>query len=136
VLFLVKRYQEQINNKTENIVLDKGYIERTDLRSLYHDMMLLDEQNVLRFLTREDIQTLITRLPEEFKLDFETSEASIKSNLPYINHKRETIDLIAVMDWLQILNITIENADLLHKDGLEKMINRLIDNMLDEIFIS
>jgi hypothetical protein len=99
-------------------------------------MMLSDEVNVLRFLKREDIQTLLTRLPAEFKLDFDDSEASIKNNLLYIKNKREQIDLYAVMNWIQILNITIENADLLHKDYVEKMIDRLIDNMLDEIYIS
>jgi AcrR family transcriptional regulator len=136
VFYLVKRYQELINNKVKDIVINKGCLERSDLRNLYHNMMLSDEENVLCFLKREDIQTLLTRLPVEFKLNFDDSEASIKNNLLYIKNKREQIDLYAVMNWIQILNITIENADLLHKDYVEKMIDRLIDNMLDEIYIS
>jgi hypothetical protein len=99
-------------------------------------MMLSDEQNVMRFLKREDIQTLLLRLPEEYKLDFDVIEARMKKNLLYIKEKREQIDLYAVMNWIQILNITIENVDLLHKDSINKMIDRLIDNMLDEIYIS
>ena len=136
VFYLVKRYQEQINSKIEGFVLDNRYLERSDLRSVYHDMMLSDEENVLRFLTRDDIQTLLTRLPVEFTLDFDASEASIKKNLRYIKNKREQVDVNAVINWIQILNITIENVDLLHKDYIEKIVDRIIDNMLDEIYIS
>jgi AcrR family transcriptional regulator len=136
VFYLVKRYQEQLNHKIEDIVLKKGCLERSELQTVYHDMMLSDEQNVLRFLKREDIQTLLLRLPEEYKLDFDVSETRIKKNLLYIKEKREQIDLYAVMNWIQLLNITIENVDLLHRDSINKMIDRLIDNMLDEIYIS
>jgi AcrR family transcriptional regulator len=136
VFYLVKRYQEQINLKIEDIILKKGCLERSELRIVYHNMMLKDEQNVLRFLKRADIQTLLIRLPDEYKLDFDASETSIEKNLLFIKEKREQIDLYAVMNWIQILNITVENADLLHKDSMDKLIDRLIDNMLDEIYIS
>jgi len=131
---LTNVYKERLNHKTDAIVKSKGFLTREDLRELYFDMILKDEDNVYRFLKRDDIQILLTRLPSDCLSKIPDVKTQLQKNLLYVTEKKENYDLNAVINWIQVMNLTIENIDILVKTGVEKIINKMIENMLDEIF--
>lgn len=134
VYALAETYQQSINHQLEEIIQTKGHLERTDLRELYDCMFLKDENNVYRFLTRADLQNLSTRLPSDCFHKMTDIKAEMERNLHHVREKKEQYDLDAVINWIQIMNLTIQNKDILVAAGIEKMILQLIENMLDELF--
>ena len=131
---LANAYHERLDQKTEEIIKSKEFLDREDLRELYYNMILKDEDNVYRFLKNDDIQALITRLPKDCLLKISDIKGEIEKNLLYLNGKKEKCDLNAVINWIQVMNLTVENKDILEESGIEKIINKMIENMLDEIF--
>lgn len=127
-------YKERINHKMEEIVKQKGHLDRKDLRELYHDMIFKDEDNVYRFLTREDVQILLTRLPSDYFSKIGDIKSEIENNLCYVNEKKEEYDINSIINWIQIMNLTIQNKDILIESSVEKNVDKIIENMLDEIF--
>ncbi|MBX4263109.1 TetR/AcrR family transcriptional regulator [Clostridium estertheticum] len=131
---LANAYQERINQKMEEIIQIKGYLDREDLRKLYSGMILKDEDNVYHFLKREDIQTFLTRLPSDCLNKISDAKMQMEKNLRYVNEKKEKYDLDAILNWIQVMNLVVENKDILVETGIEKIVHRMIENMLDEIF--
>ncbi|MBU3099742.1 MULTISPECIES: hypothetical protein [Clostridium] len=82
------------------------------MRELYSGMILKDEDNVYRFLKRDDIQKFLTRLPSDCLSKISDAKMQMEKNLRYVNGKK----------------------DILIEIGIEKIIHRMIENMLDEIF--
>jgi len=132
---LADAYQQRTNHQLEEIIQAKGYLERNDLGELYDRMFLRDEDNVYRFITREDLQNLYTRLPHDCFHKTTDIKVEMERNLLTASEKKENYDLDAVINWIQIMNLTIQNKDILVAAGVEKMILRMIENMLDELFI-
>lgn len=128
-------YQQRTNHQLEEIIQAKGYLERNDFGELYSRMFLRDEDNVYRFITREDLQNLYTRLPRDCLYRMTDINAEMERNLLHAREKKENYDLNAVINWIQIMNLTLQNKDILVAAGIEKMILRMIENMLDELFI-
>lgn len=131
---LANAYQERINQKLEEIIQIKGYLDRESLRELYYGMILKDEDNVYRLLKREDIQTFLTRLPSNCLNKISDTKMQMEKNLRYVSEKKEKYDLDAILNWIQVMNLVVENKDILVETGIEKIVNRMIENMLDEIF--
>ncbi|MBC3796080.1 TetR/AcrR family transcriptional regulator [Acetobacterium tundrae] len=128
-------YQKRTNQQLEKIIQSKGYLERNDLGELYSRMFLKDEDNVYRFITREDLQNLYTRLPRDCFHRMTDIKAEMEQNLLHAREKKENYDLDAVINWIQIMNLTLQNKDILVAAGIAKMILQMIENMLDELFI-
>lgn len=131
---IANRYQEKVNARAKYLIVTKGYLDRADLQAFYHRMILEDEDNVYRFLKREDMQILMTRLPQDYYDRITDQKAEAERNLCYVRGKKAECDLDAVINWIQIMNLTVENKDILIETGLGKIIDRMIENMLDEIF--
>ncbi|WPC40216.1 TetR/AcrR family transcriptional regulator [Clostridium sp. JS66] len=131
---LATTYHEKLNQKAEEIIQSKGFLDREDLRKLYYNMLLKDEDNVYRFLKNDDIQALITRLPKDHLHKISDVKGEMEKNLRYVNSKKENCDLNLVINWIQVMNLTVENKDILEESGIEKIISKMIENMLDEIF--
>jgi len=134
VFYLANRYKEKINAKMMHLVDTKGYLDRTDFFAFYHRMILEDDDNVYRYLKREDMQTLLTRLPKDCFTKITDIKTEIEQNLTYAKGKKKDYDLDAVINWIQVMNLTLENEDILIESGIEKIIHRMIENMLDEVF--
>ncbi len=131
---LARVYQEKLDSRVAVILKERGRLEREDIRYLYHEMMLHDTDNVYRYLSREDIQIVATRLPAEFAKTISERKQEMEKNLTYVTGKKEEYDLDAILSWIQVMNFTIENQDLLVGGTLEKIIDSLIENMLNELF--
>jgi AcrR family transcriptional regulator len=135
ILAIAQRHQAGVDACVSRIVESKGFLGRDDLRALYDELMLRDEDNIFRYLTREDVQQLATRLPKEYSPEIPDARTEIERKLRFVRGAKDGIDISAVINWIQLMNLAIQNQDLLLKPGLDKLIRGLIDNMLDEIFI-
>lgn len=131
-----RRYQENKNSQIHEIIRTKGYLERSDVREFYFNMILKDEYNIYRYLSREDMQTFITRLPKNYLIKISNIKEEMEKNLIHMKNKKEEIDLDLVINWIQIMNLTVQNKDLLVEGNIEKIINQILENMLDEVFIN
>ncbi len=127
-------YQKKLNLKLEAIIASKGYLERNDLRQLYANMFLKDEDNVYRFLTSADLQILSTRLSCDYFDKITDVKKEMERHLLNVHEIKAYYDLDAVINWIQIMNLTIQNQDILVKTRVEKIILQMIENMLDELF--
>lgn len=134
VYHIVKCYHEKINMRIKVLREEKGYLDREDIRNYYYSMMFGDDDNIYNYLRQDDFITLSTNLPEEYRTRRDVLRERIQENLEYIKGKKAEIDLDVALNWSQIINITLGNRRLLEEGGLEKIINQLIENMLNELF--
>lgn len=131
---IARAYQEGIDNEVRKIVRTKGGLDREDIASIYRRTFLEDEGSILRFLNREDIQTLVTRLPEDYSDQLPDARASMMKMSESIKGGKGVYDFELIFNWVQVLNLAVENRDMLSGAAFEKTMNRIIDNLLDEIF--
>lgn len=134
IVALAERYQARLNDWMHAVAAQKGYLDREDLRKLYAGMMLEDDDNIYRYLSRDDIQVLMTRLPKECLSEMADPRVQVERNLSFIRNKKENVDITSVINWIQMMHLAVQNKDLLIEEGLPKIVGILIDNMLDEIF--
>ena len=134
VVEIAKEYQRKINRQIEKIINEKGGIDREDLRLFYRRTFLEDQDSVFRYLRREDIQTLIQRLPEGSFQQLESSRDVMERMLRKVIGRDETCDLDLVYNWIQLLNITVENKDMLAAVAFERTFDGVLDQLLNEIF--
>ena len=131
---LAESYQKRITQDFDLFVEAHGSLKRKDLQAIYHNMIFKDQDNVYRYLKREDLTLLLTRLPCEHRSKLSASVAQIDRNLAFIAGKKDHVDSAAIINWIQIMHLVLENQDILIKPGLEKLVDTMIENMLDEIF--
>jgi AcrR family transcriptional regulator len=134
IFFLAERYQTRVEDRMQAVIREKGFLERHDLKELYTCMMLEDNDNILRYLSRDDLQVLVTRLPKACLSKVADTRSIVERNLTFVPHKKDTVDVDAVINWIQLMQLAIQNKDLLIEDGLRKIMLTLIENMLEEIF--
>jgi len=134
VVEIAKEYQRKINRHIERIVSEKGGIDREDLRLFYRRTFLEDQDSVFRYLRREDIQTLIQRLPEGSFQQLESSREVMERMFQKVIGRNEDCDLDVVFNWIQLLNLTVENKDMLSAVAFEKTFDGLLKVLLNEIF--
>lgn len=127
-------YQQGIDDQVEEIARVKGGLDRKDVESFYRMTFLEDENSIFRFLSREDIQTIVTRLPSGYSDKISDGRASMIRMSKKIKGGKEAYDFDLIFNWIQILNLAVENKDLLAAAAFERTINRIIDNLMDEIF--
>lgn len=127
-------YQEEIDHQVEEIVRMKGGLDREDVRAFYRKTFLEDESSIFRFLSREDIQTIVSRLPTGYLSQISSGKEAIMKMALKVRGGRASYDIDLIFNWIQILNLVVENKDLLSGKAFEKTINQIIDHLLDEIF--
>lgn len=131
---IARAYQQKINEDMAEIVQKNGGLSKADIRCFYRETFLEDENSVYRYLTREDIQTLSTRLPVGYENYITSGRDAIVSGLENVKDKKPQCDVDLIFNWIQLLNLAVENKDLLSKAAFEKTIDKILDNLLDEIF--
>ncbi|MRS05631.1 hypothetical protein EG832_20805 [bacterium] len=89
---------------------------------------------MFRYLRREDIQTLIQRLPEGSFQQLESSRAVMERMFQKVIGRNEDCDLDVAFNWIQLLNLTVENQDMLAAVAFEKTFDGLLKVLLNEIF--
>lgn len=131
---IASAYQGKIDHQVEGIVRVKGGLDREDVRAFYRKTFLEDEESIFRFLSREDIQTIVTRLPSGYLSQISNGKESIMKMAEKVRGAKASYDIDLIFNWIQILNLAVENKDLLSGAAFERTINQIIDHLLDEIF--
>jgi AcrR family transcriptional regulator len=131
---LARSYQASLDFRMDSLLARKGYLDRQDVGELYRDIMLRDEDNVLRYLSPADLQTLMTRLPGDYAQKLADSRERLEGNIARLKGGRKTVDTAACLDWIQLMSLAVSNRGLFLQDGFEKMIDGLIDNLQSELF--
>lgn len=129
-----RAYQERIDDQVRETVRVKGGLDREDVASIYRRTFLEDQDSIFRFLRREDIQTILTRLPEGYSDRLPDGRESMMKLSEKVRGGKGTYDFDLIFNWIQILNLAVENKDMLSAAAFERTMNRIIDNLLDEIF--
>jgi AcrR family transcriptional regulator len=131
---IARAYQQKLNDHINELVETKGSLSRGDVRAFYRATFLEDENSIYRYLSREDIQTIITRVPASYVNDISKGRDAIARVFEKVENKKEICDIDLIYNWIQLLNLAVENKDLLSEVAFEKTIDKILDNLLNEIF--
>jgi AcrR family transcriptional regulator len=131
---LARSYQDRLDARQQALLSRKGYLDRQDIRGMYRDIMLTDEGNVLRYLSPAELQAVMLRLPGDYGAKLANSRERLERNLASLKNRRKTVDTSACLNWIQLMSLAVTNRQLFIQGGFEKLINGLIDNLLDELF--
>lgn len=124
--------QDRLKAQFMEIYKSKGCIGRQEFIDLYNTFFVTDKNNILRYLARDDLTSLF--LHSGRKMTFETVENLIVHNLGFLSSPKENVNFNAVINFTQLINLCIENRDLLVEEELTGTINRLLENIADELF--
>ena len=91
-----------------------------------------DEKNIFRYLSRDDLTAILLRA--EKKQSFDAIKISMEKNIKYIDKPKKNINFHAVINFIQLIHLCIENSDLLVKEEIENTVKKLLENLADEIF--
>jgi AcrR family transcriptional regulator len=133
---IARAYQEGIDTQVKETVRVKGGLDREDVASVYRRTFLEDQDSIFRYLSREDIQTILTRLPEGYRDRLPEGREAMMRLAEKVRGGKGSYDFDLIFNWIQILNLAVENKDMLSEVAFERTMNRIIDNLLDEIFES
>lgn len=125
--------RERLEAQFVEISKSKGGICREDFIDLYSTFFVTDKNNILRYLARDDLTSLF--LHSGRKTSFETVKDLIAHNLDFLSNPKENVNFNAVINFTQLINLCIENRDLLVEEELTGTINKLLENIADELFI-
>jgi AcrR family transcriptional regulator len=131
---LARSYQLGLDSRMDSLLERKGYMDRQDVGELYRDIMLRDEDNVLRYLSPADLQTLMIRLPGDYAQKLADSRERLELNIARLKGRRESVDTAACLDWIQLMSLAVSNRELFLQEGFTKMIDGLIGNLQGELF--
>lgn len=125
--------QNHLQDQFAMVYRNQGSVSRIDFINLYYHFFMIDESNILRYLSRDDLTMLFLRSNQKCSQD--SIKDRMKANIQYIKKPKDNINFNAVINLIQIINLCIENSDLLIKEEFVNTIYRLLDNMADEIFM-
>lgn len=131
---LSRSYQASLDLRMESLLARKGSLDREDIAELYRDIMLRDEDNVLRYLSPADLQTLMLRLPGDYGKKLADARTRLEANLGRLRGRRATVDTAACLDWIQLMSLAVANRELFDQEGFAHMIDALIANLQNELF--
>jgi AcrR family transcriptional regulator len=131
---LARSYQLGLDSRMDSLLERKGYMDRQDVGELYRDIMLRDEDNVLRYLSPADLQTLMIRLPGDYTQKLADSRERLELNIERLKGRRGSVDTAVCLDWIQLMSLAVSNRELFFQEGFTKMIDGLIGNLQGELF--
>jgi len=134
IVAIIRAYQLKITKMIDDLVECNGGLGREDVENLYRWIFLKDDASIFRYLSREDLQVIISHLPKEQQISFSTARVLMESMLINVNGKKIVYDLACIYNWIQLLNFCVENRDLLAPEAFDKTFDGILENLLNEIF--
>lgn len=132
ILKIMRDCQDRLQEQFMECYQTKGGISRNDFIDLYNTFFIMDKDNILQYLSRDDLTSLLLRSDGTDSSD--TLKNMMMKNINLLIQPKETINLNAVINFTQLLNLCIENKDLLVKDELTNTMKKLVENIADELF--
>lgn len=132
ILEIMKDCQNRLYQRFLDIYKLSGGVGREDFLKLYYCFFVEEEQNLYRYLSRDDLTALCLRSDHPFPL--EAVKRAMLENAKLLVHPRKDINLNAVLNFIQLINLCIENRDILIQEEWTHTVERLLHNMAEEIF--
>lgn len=132
IIEIMNDIQEDLHCKYEEVYRMNGGVDREHFINLYNYFFIEDENNILRYLSRDDLTGLFLRTNQ--KSSFDVVKSTMQENITYLYNPKKTINFNAVINFTQLINLCIENKDFLVEDELNNTIKKLIENLADEVF--
>lgn len=132
ILAIMKDSQDHLTRRFQELYQLHGAVRKSDFISLYYQFFIEDKTNVFQYLSRDDLTALLLR--SDHSVSFDSVRISITENLEFLAHPKKNINLNAIINFTQLVNLCIENKDLLVKEELSNTIKKLLENLADEIF--
>ncbi len=134
VLNVIQFSKENIYRCINDIIAEKGSIDRESFKELLERFTMSGSNNIISFMTQEDEEWLMKKLPNETALNPQKEDRLMGTIFQYIIGKRENINYHVVANIMKIMGIAVENRELLHQDALEENIRLLQQQLCDYIF--
>ena len=122
ILSIMEDSQHNLQNRFFKILECNGKITKSEFIDLYSFFFLKDESNIFRYLSRDDLTTILLRADRS--QSFENIRTSMKKN----------INFNAVINFIQLVNLCLQNSDLLVKEEIESTVKKLLENITEQIF--
>lgn len=132
ILSLMDDCQVALQNQFLERYHTQGRIDRKTFIELYCNFFIWDENNILRYLSRDDMTTLLLRSGKQYSVG--PVKDLMERNREYLKNPRKNMNLNAIINFTQLVNLCFENKDLLVAEELPDTIRTLLENMADEIF--
>jgi AcrR family transcriptional regulator len=132
ILAIMKDSQDHLTRRFQELYQLHGSVGKSDFISLYYEFFIEDKTNVFQYLSRDDLTALLLRSDHSISLD--SVQISMTENLKFLAHPKKNINLNAVINFTQLINLSIENKDLLVQEELANTIKKLLENLADAIF--
>lgn len=132
ILDIADDCQNKLCEQFMELYKSKGNINRDEFIDLYYTFFVADKDNILKYLSRDDLTALILR--SKSKVSFDTVKNIIINNIKFLSSPKEDININAIINFIQLVNLCIENKDLLVEEELTNTIKKLLNNIADEIF--
>ena len=132
ILSIMEDAQRDLENRFWKLLECNRKITKVEFIDLYSFFFLRDEKNIFRYLSRDDLTAILLRV--EKKQSFDAIKISMEKNIKYIDKPKKNINFHAVINFIQLIHLCIENSDLLVKEEIENTVKKLLENLADEIF--
>lgn len=132
ILSIMEDAQRDLENRFWKLLECNRKITKVEFIDLYSFFFLRDEKNIFRCLSRDDLTAILLRA--EKKQSFDAIKISMEKNIKYIDKPKKNINFHAVINFIQLIHLCIENSDLLVKEEIENTVKKLLENLADEIF--
>ena len=108
-------------------------LDRACMRS-WLELLWRSERNIFRIATAEEYRYLVRSLPSERTFDPASDGALVRWIVDEVANARPGVDVAAVQNLQFALALTLLNRGLLRVEALERTVDALIDDTLDELF--
>lgn len=128
--------KENMLTAINNLIIEKGGIDRESLFSLLKAFSFSNSNNIISFITMEDEEWLAQKLPPEYLLDIPKEEKIVASLLNHMTNTRKDLDFHVIANIMKIMALIVQNRKFLHQDVLEKNLLLMQEQLCSYIFIS
>ena len=108
-------------------------LDRACMRS-WLELLWRSDRNIFRIATAEEDRYLVRSLPDERTLDPASDGALVRWIVNEVADARPGVDVAAVQNLQFALALALLNRSLLRAKALERTVDALIDDTLDELF--
>lgn len=108
-------------------------LDRARMRS-WLELLWRSDRNIFRIATAEEYRYLVRSLADERTLDPASDGALVRWIVNEVADTRPGVDVAAVQNLQFALALTLLNRSLLRAEALERTVDALIDDTLDELF--
>lgn len=134
VFGVIQFSKENLYRYLNDVVAENGGIRRKDLEEFLHKFSFSGSLNIISFMTQDDEEWLMKKLPREMALNPQKEDGIINLIFQHVIGMRENINYHVIANMIKIMAITVENRKLLHQDALKENIQLMQQQLCDYIF--